>query len=172
MPGWRYSAGTGYRYGFNGKENDKQVNNLTVYDYGFRIYNPAVGRFLSVDPLTRDYPWNSPYAYAENEPISHIDLDGLEKVKSTESAINAGVEQYVEDKRSQARGVSKWFTSWKPYKNLLNYGKDFALTATGDKEAIKRFNQKTINAINGWEGFKIYFQCYPHAVQSFYSYTA
>ncbi|KIC89045.1 polymorphic toxin type 50 domain-containing protein, partial [Flavihumibacter sp. ZG627] len=35
--------------------------------------------FLSVDPLTRNFAWNSPYAYAENSPIKYIDLDGAEK---------------------------------------------------------------------------------------------
>ena len=67
-----------YRYGFNGKENDGDADG-NCYDYGFRIYNPALGRFLSVDPLFQSYPWNSTYAFAENEPISNIDLDGEEK---------------------------------------------------------------------------------------------
>jgi RHS repeat-associated protein len=38
-----------YRYGFNGKEND---TDWEVQDYGFRIYKPELGKFLSVDPLT------------------------------------------------------------------------------------------------------------------------
>ena len=51
----------------------------STYDYGFRIYNPQLGRFLSVDPLFRSFAWNSTYAYAEGSPIANIDLDGLEK---------------------------------------------------------------------------------------------
>jgi hypothetical protein len=47
-------------------------------DYGMRIYDPRLGRFLSVDPLTADYPWNSAYSYAEGNPINFIDVDGLE----------------------------------------------------------------------------------------------
>ena len=35
---------------------------------------------MSVDPLSKEYPWNSTYAYAENDVIRSIDLDGLEKV--------------------------------------------------------------------------------------------
>jgi hypothetical protein len=35
---------------------------------------------LSVDPLTKDYPWNSPYAFAENDVIRSIDLEGAEKL--------------------------------------------------------------------------------------------
>ena len=48
------------------------------YDYGMRIYDPRVSRFLSVDPLTNSYPWNSPYAFNEGNPINYIDLDGAE----------------------------------------------------------------------------------------------
>ena len=79
-PGRKYNFGD-YRYGFNGKENDSngEFSSLTHYDYGFRIYNPAVGRFLSVDPLTRSYPWYTPYQFAGNKPIWAIDLDGLEE---------------------------------------------------------------------------------------------
>ncbi|SEA55972.1 RHS repeat-associated core domain-containing protein [Chitinophaga terrae (ex Kim and Jung 2007)] len=48
-------------------------------DYGMRVYDPRVGKFLSVDPLVRNFAWNSSYAYAENSPIKYIDLDGAEK---------------------------------------------------------------------------------------------
>jgi hypothetical protein len=51
---------------------------LTHYDYGFRIYNPAIARFLSVDPLAPSYPWYTPYQFAGNMPIVAVDLDGLE----------------------------------------------------------------------------------------------
>ncbi|MEM6525260.1 MAG: PKD domain-containing protein [Bacteroidota bacterium] len=56
-------------------------SSLVTYDYGFRIYNPSVGRFLSVDPLTSSYPWYTPYQFAGNTPIQAIDLDGLEEYK-------------------------------------------------------------------------------------------
>jgi RHS repeat-associated protein len=78
MPG--RSGGANYRYGFNGKENDKDFGNAQlIQDYGFRIYNPAIGKFLSVDPLTQSFPWNSPYAFAENRVIDGIDLEGAER---------------------------------------------------------------------------------------------
>ena len=82
MPGRKYQAtsAASYRYGFNGKENDNEVKGEgNQQDYGMRIYDPRLGRFLSVDPLTKDYPWNSTYAFAENDVIRSIDLDGLEK---------------------------------------------------------------------------------------------
>jgi len=76
-----YSGLGTYRYGFNGKENDEdgEFGNATHYDYGFRIYNPTIARFLSVDPLAPDYPWNSPYSFAENDVLRAIDLDGAER---------------------------------------------------------------------------------------------
>ena len=84
MPSRKYqsvtlSSAEGYRYGFNGKEKDKEINSQTAYDYGFRIYNPAIGKFLSVDPLMNSYPWYTPYQFAGNTPIVAIDLDGLEE---------------------------------------------------------------------------------------------
>ncbi len=74
-------ATSGYRYGFNGKENDNEVKGEgNQQDYGMRIYDPRIGRFLSVDPLTRDFPWYTPYQFAGNMPILAIDMDGLEPV--------------------------------------------------------------------------------------------
>ena len=76
MPGRKYPAAGGlYRYGFNGKENDNEV---VQYDYGFRIYDPRLVRFNSVDPLIKSYPWYTPYQFAGNSPIQNVDLDGAE----------------------------------------------------------------------------------------------
>lgn len=43
-----------------------------------RIYDPRLGRFLSVDLLTKDYPELTPYQFAGNTPIAAVDLDGKE----------------------------------------------------------------------------------------------
>jgi RHS repeat-associated protein len=75
----RHYGGLGYRFGFNGKENDKDVKGYgNQQDYGMRIYDPRLGRFLSVDPLTRDYAMLTPYQYASNNPVANIDIDGME----------------------------------------------------------------------------------------------
>ena len=71
-----------YRLGFNGKETDNEVSGKgNQYDYGFRIYNPRIAKFLSIDPLTNSYPWYTPYQFAGNTPINSIDLDGLEEAR-------------------------------------------------------------------------------------------
>lgn len=45
----------------------------------FRTMDPQIGRFLQVDPLAPKYVHNSTYAYAENDVIRAIDIEGLEK---------------------------------------------------------------------------------------------
>ena len=80
LSGRSWEVGSGYRYGFNGKEHDVEVNGSgNVYDYGFRIYNPRLGKFLSVDPLTKSFAWYSPYHFSGNKPIAAKDLDGSEE---------------------------------------------------------------------------------------------
>ncbi|RPD38059.1 RHS repeat domain-containing protein [Chitinophaga barathri] len=78
MVGRSFSSGK-YRYGFNGKENDNEIKGEgNQQDYGMRIYDPRIGRFLSVDPLTKSFPFYSPYQFAGNKPIWAVDLDGGE----------------------------------------------------------------------------------------------
>lgn len=79
QPGRGYKAGQGYRYGYSGKENDSDVKGEgNQQDYGMRIYDPRVGRFLSTDPVTKSFPQLTPYQYANNRPVQGTDLDGLE----------------------------------------------------------------------------------------------
>ncbi|RAJ08771.1 RHS repeat-associated protein [Chitinophaga skermanii] len=77
MPGRKFASN--YRYGFNGKENDNDVKGEgNQIDYGMRIYDPRIGKFLSVDPLQKKYPDLTPFQFAGNNPIAGIDLDGRE----------------------------------------------------------------------------------------------
>jgi len=88
------SGAGAYRYGFNGKENDNEVKGEgNQQDYGMRIYDPRVGRFLSVDPLSHYYPELTPYQFSSNSPIKNIDLDGAEAMPDDllRRAINSGV---------------------------------------------------------------------------------
>jgi uncharacterized protein RhaS with RHS repeats len=49
---------------------------LDNYDYGFRGYYPAIGRFTTIDPLAEKYYSWSPYGYCLGNPIRYIDPDG------------------------------------------------------------------------------------------------
>ncbi|WP_159255478.1 RHS repeat domain-containing protein [Tenacibaculum maritimum] len=75
----RHGQADSYRYGFNGKEKDDEVKGEGLqYDYGFRIYDSRLGKFLSTDPMFKGFPDLTPYQYSSNTPIWAIDLDGLE----------------------------------------------------------------------------------------------
>ena len=68
-----------YRYGFNGKENDNEVQGQgNSYDFGARIYDPRLGKFLTRDPLANSQPWSTPYSFAANSPIAFIDANGMQ----------------------------------------------------------------------------------------------
>jgi len=68
-----------YRFGFQGQEKDDEIKgNGNSLNYKYRVHDPRIGRFLSVDPLAPKYAFNSPYAFSENRVIDGIELEGLE----------------------------------------------------------------------------------------------
>jgi RHS repeat-associated protein len=75
----RVYASAAYRYAFNGKEkeSDGTVGN---YDFGARLFDGRLGRWLSVDPLAYIYPDLSSYCFVGNCPIVLIDPNGKEIV--------------------------------------------------------------------------------------------
>jgi RHS repeat-associated protein len=72
-----WSSGDGYRFGFNGKEQDNEVKGEgNSYDFGARIYDSRLSRWMSLDPLQIKYPSLSPYNFVANSPILFVDPDG------------------------------------------------------------------------------------------------
>ena len=151
QPGRSFSTES-YRYGFNGKEKDDEVKgNGNQQDYGFRIYDSRLGRFLSVDPLTKDYPFLTPYAFAENDVIRCIDLDGLEKV-----ALSGTVppEQYHKKDKSGNRipGTTHYtplhIAQFKKQTEFLKnkYGYNTALQVSTGQEVLQALKNETKSA--------------------------
>jgi RHS repeat-associated protein len=76
----RHFNASDYRFGYNGKENDNEIKGIgNQQNYGMRLYDPRLAKFLSVDPISSKYPWYSPYQFAGNKPTIATDLDGLEE---------------------------------------------------------------------------------------------
>ena len=69
---------------YNGKEWNDDFG-LGWNDYGARFYDPAIGRFPTIDPLALIYSNINPYAYVKNNPINLIDPTGM-----ASEAYNAG----------------------------------------------------------------------------------
>jgi RHS repeat-associated protein len=122
----RYFSAGSFRYGFNGKEKDNEdYGEGNGYDYGARLYNSRLGRFLSVDPLVRDYPWYTPYQFAGNKPIVAADLDGREEwMKNQEFLLKRRAQIQLEVSHQHDVFVNappKTFTqSWRDSKNIFD----------------------------------------------------
>ncbi len=67
------------RHLYNGKELDTDFG-LNVYFYGARLHDPALGRFTTLDPISDRFAHLSTFNYASNNPISNVDLHGLQGI--------------------------------------------------------------------------------------------
>ncbi len=66
-----------YRYGYQGSEKDDEIKGSgNSYDFGARMYDSRVGRWLTLDPLASEYPHQSDYAFVSNCPILKLDPNG------------------------------------------------------------------------------------------------
>ena len=69
------STGDAQPYKYNGKELDRK-GGLGWYDYGARMYDAALGRFMKTDRFSEKYVSLSPYQYGANNPVNNIDVNG------------------------------------------------------------------------------------------------
>ena len=145
-----YSTNTGVgeenRYHYNGKELNED---LGLYDYGARWYDPAIARWASVDPLADSYASMSPYNYVANNPILYIDPDGMR--------IGLGILDKNEDGSYKDQELAEAFL----YFASTDVGREF-LSQFAEKgqvigdytfEESGKFHERGIDiSYNGWDG--------------------
>ncbi len=73
--GFQYGGIKANKYLYNGKELNEDAG-LQYYDYGARMYDPVIGRWGVIDPLSDMYQEYAPYNYVVNNPINNYDPDG------------------------------------------------------------------------------------------------
>jgi RHS repeat-associated protein len=84
MDGRHGQDGNRYRYSFNGMETDDEVKGEgNSYDFGARIMDPRIGRWLSCDRFAGKAAELTPFRFAGNVPIVYIDPDGNFEIKYT-----------------------------------------------------------------------------------------
>ena len=82
---------SGYRYGFGGQERDNEIaGNGNSYTAEYWQYDARIGKRFNIDPMTARYPWQSPYACFNDNPIIYADPQGLEGIPSAEQ-----IEEYA-----------------------------------------------------------------------------
>jgi len=90
---------TGNDYLYNGKQYQDDFN-LNWYDYGARFYDPALGRFTSVDPHAENYYSWSPYHYVANNPLALTDPTGMDWYQETDKdgkVVSTGAVKWQEE---------------------------------------------------------------------------
>ncbi|PHR42885.1 MAG: hypothetical protein COA32_17030, partial [Fluviicola sp.] len=167
MPGRNGSANS-YDYGFNGMYKDDEIKGEgNSYDFGARMYDSRVMRFLSIDPKASAYPWQSPYVFAANNPISLIDENGLgpkggredfykkmgkAALKSVNSIDNSNANKYKAIYILAQYRTENSFNLSPPGNNPFN------IKGAGDKGTVKLKTHEFVNGkrVNKTAGFASY----------------
>ena len=162
----RHGNSSSYRYGFQGQEKDDELKGEgNSLNFTFRMNDPRIGRFFAPDPLTKSYPWNSTYAFSENDVIRAIELEGLEKyvVNISKSWGNNKLQIITYDKivldppGPRGNGVAVKLNMFGDIKYLYGEsakdGQDFTKYYEGDGipgHPLERYNDSKGNATIGY----------------------
>ncbi|MGQ9779218.1 MAG: RHS repeat-associated core domain-containing protein [Bacillota bacterium] len=100
-------------HGFTGKDWDEDVG---LYYFNARWYEPEIGRFLQEDPKRDSFNW---YVYVNNNPLIFVDPDGLEIIVA--EALQKAWDIYATTRHGKAvinRFNTSWYEIWEDPANL------------------------------------------------------
>jgi RHS repeat-associated protein len=112
-----------YNYKYNGKEFQNEMG-MDLYDYGARNYDPAIGRWITMDNLSELYFNNSSYVYALNTPVQAIDPDG-------------NVVIFINGQHSGDGGKPQY---WRQYERVLRFNSNLTGSISYRKEEVFAFD--------------------------------
>lgn len=79
-----------YRYGFQAQEKDDEIKGSgNSLNYKYRMHDPRIGRFFAIDPMYREYPFYSPYAFCGNRVIDCFEMEGLQPNDADNTGVGA-----------------------------------------------------------------------------------
>ncbi|WEK69067.1 MAG: DUF6443 domain-containing protein [Candidatus Chryseobacterium colombiense] len=76
-----YPLNRSYFYGFQEQERQEETG---WNSFRWRNYDPSMGRFFNVDPLSEKYAYQSHYNFSENRVVNSRELEGLEAVDNND----------------------------------------------------------------------------------------
>ena len=120
---WQVDPNSNNDYLYNGKELNKDLD-LNLSLYGARFYDPSIARFTGVDPISDQIAHLSTYNYASNNPVTNIDLYGLQGVNSN------GLSDFIDD--AQENGF------FSAVSNYFNIGSLFSGTNEEKSQTLSR----------------------------------
>jgi len=155
----------GYRYGFQGQERDDELKGEgNSLNYTFRMHDPRIGRFFSIDPLEKDYPYYTPYSFSGNKPIQFVELEGLEeatttftftsiKGKSKYQLVDASLTMDNTKKRNEVIFMKVDGEKYRANSYQTTQGRDGRNSSTGNFSGVIKLTDRDLSAILGYSDF-------------------